>query len=98
MKKQVNNESAVVNVDFTKVMVETEYERFEECDLRKVVGNTIHKGCSDLDMDEIGRAINRDGVADIPADRIEEVRSIFAGAALVYAYKMAIIGVLTPQK
>lgn len=97
MKKNEESEKTV-RVDFSKVMVEVEYDTFDECDLRKVIGNNIHRGCADLDMDEIGRAINREGMADIPASRIDEVHSIISGAPIVYAYKVAALTLLDKAK
>lgn len=95
MKKK--EESKTVKVDFTRVMVEVEYDEFKEVDLHKVVGNNIHKGCADLEIDEIGRAVFREGAADIPVECINDIRAIIQSSPLVFAYRMAVLALLPKQ-
>lgn len=97
MKKKETVEVKTIQVDFTKVMVEVEYDEFKEVDLHKVVGNNIHKGCADLEIDEIGRAIFRQGSADIPMECVNDIRAIVKSSPLVFAYKMAVLALLPKQ-
>ena len=96
MKKK-DLEVKTINIDFSRVMVEVEYDEFKEVDLRKVVGNNIHKGCADLEIDEIGRVIFRKGVADIPVECINDIRAIIKSSPLVFAYKTAVLALLPKQ-
>lgn len=97
MNKKVEAKVEAIKFDFRKVVVETEFDKFEECDLRKVAGNNIHKGCGDIGIDEIARSIYKTGEAEIPHENINEIRAIIENSPIVYAYKSALLNILSKQ-
>lgn len=89
MKK---NEKKVT--DFTKVQVETKIDTFEEFDISKAIGNTVHQNTSDIGIDDIARKIYHDGKVELSADEAMMVNSIVQNSNLVIAIKQAVSNIL----
>lgn len=89
MKK---NEKKVT--DFTKVQVETKIDTFEEFDISKAIGNTVHQNTSDIGIDDIARKIYHDGKVELSADEAMMVNAIVQNSNLVIAIKQAVSNIL----
>lgn len=84
--------------DFTKLSVETEFDVFDEIDVSKVIGNTIHKGVSDIGLDDIARKIYHDGKVEISSAEAESIQKIIINSNLIVAVKQAVSKLLTNKK
>ena len=85
--------------DFTKVMMEVEFDKFEELDLSKDVGNAVHQNTGDIGIDDIAREIYRSGKAEMTEAEAAEMHNILAygKTKLVVAAKKAAMDILTKK-
>ena len=96
MKKEEKKNKVKV-FDFTKVMVEVEFDKFEERDVSKPLANNIHKNTGDIGLDEIAREIYKKGKASIPEVYYPVIKDIMTlpECTLVVCAKKAIIDLFT---
>ncbi|MBR1463446.1 MAG: hypothetical protein IJ604_08775 [Prevotella sp.] len=76
--------------DFSAITVEVEFDRFQEMDVSKTVGNIIHKGTDDLGIDEIARQIYKEGKAPMADSQAKIVWAILANSNLLAFIKREI--------
>lgn len=99
MKETKNEKPEVMVYDFTKVLIEKKFDEFEEVDVSKSLGNSIHQNTEDIGLDEIARTIYRTGKAEIPDVYVPVILNILKGPSLLLvAVKKAIIELLTLKK
>lgn len=82
-------------IDFTKVQVETEIDTFEEFDISKAIGNTVHQNTSDIGVDDMARRIYHEGKVGMSAEEARLVNAIVQQSNLLVAIKQAVSGLLT---
>lgn len=76
--------------DFTKVAVEVKIEVFQDIDISKAVGNTVHQNTSDIGLDDLARTIYHNGKAEMNAMEAEAVRNIVQRSNLLISVKTAV--------
>lgn len=89
MNENEKNEKKVF--DFTKVSIEVEFEKFEEVNVSKLVGNTIHINTADIGVDDLARKIYREGKAEISDENIrKQIVAIVMQSGIVAPVKLAL--------
>lgn len=76
--------------DFSAIMVESEFDKFQEVDTSKNVGNIIHKNTDDLGIDEIARQIYKEGKAEMTDFQAKVVLAILMNSNLLAFVKEGI--------
>lgn len=96
-RTEKKHEVKAKSFDFTKVLIETEFDKFEERDVSKALANNIHRNTGDIGLDDIARKIYHTGKAEIPEIYIPIIRDIIylKECTLVACAKTAIIDLLT---
>lgn len=86
--------------DFTKVMVETEIDKFVELNLSKDLGNEIHSKTSDIGLDDVARKIYHEGKAEMTNEQAQIVCLYVNHESSKFniAARQALTKVLTPKK
>ena len=51
--------------DFRQALMEMGIDHFEEVDIRKSVGNNVHRLTRDIGIDELSRKVYHDGVVEL---------------------------------
>ena len=82
--------------DFTEVEMEVSFDEKMKVDISKTLGNVIHQNTGDLGLDEIARAIYKDGKADIPVEYIPAIVEILKmpHSLMAAGGKVAVINML----
>lgn len=85
--------------DFTKVMMEVRFDEMMEVDISQTLGNVIHMNTGDIGLDEVARAIYKEGKADIPVEYIPVIVSILKMPTSLMAAggKRALIEIFSQQ-
>lgn len=76
--------------DFSAIMVESEFDKFQEVDTSKNVGNIIHKNTDDLGIDEIARQIYKEGKVEMTDFQAKVVLAILMNSNLLAFVKEGI--------
>lgn len=76
--------------DFSAITVEVEFDKFQEVDTSKNVGNIIHKNTDDLGIDEIARQIYKEGKAEMTDFQAKIVLAILMNSNLLAFVKEGI--------
>lgn len=77
--------------DFTTVLVEVEFEKFEEVNVSKLVGNTIHINTADIGVDDLARKIYHEGKAEISDENIrKQIVAIVMQSGIIAPVKLAL--------
>lgn len=76
--------------DFSAIMVESEFDKFQEVDTSKNVGNIIHKNTDDLGIDEIARQIYKEGKVEMTDFQAKVVLAILMNSNLLAFVKKGI--------
>lgn len=86
--------------DFSKVMVEIEFDKYREIDVSKTVGNVIHQNTGDIGLDEVARCIYKTGKAEIQEPHLQEIVAILRDpkTPVLAAVKRSVIDILTSKK
>ena len=78
-------------VNFKQLNIETEIDTFQEVDLRKEIGNALHRAAETVPMSELARTIyHSEGTIDIPDEDYAEMMKI-----LRTAFKRFILDAIT---
>lgn len=89
MNENEKNEKKVF--DFTKVSIEVEFEKFEEVNVSKLVGNTIHINTADIGVDDLARKIYHEGKAEISDENIrKQIVAIVMQSGIIAPVKLAL--------
>lgn len=96
-KEEKEKKNKVKEIDFTKVLVEVEFDKFEEKDVSKALANNIHRNTGDIGLDEIAREIYKKGKAAVPEMYYPVIKGIMElpECTLVVYAKKAIIDLFT---
>lgn len=76
--------------DFTKVAVEVEIDVFEDIDISKAVGNTVHQGTSDIGLDDLARTIYHKGKVELSKIEADAVNTMVQRSNLLISVKTAV--------
>ena len=76
--------------DFSAITVEVEFDKFQEVDTSKNVGNIIHKNTDDLGIDEIARQIYKEGKVEMTDFQAKVVLAILMNSNLLAFVKEGI--------
>nr|DAU37098.1 MAG TPA: hypothetical protein [Caudoviricetes sp.] len=88
-----------MKIDFTKLSVETSYDKFENIDVTKNLANLIHRCTTDYGLDDWGRELYySDGEIEVPEKYIPAVLQFVDGSTFLACVKVAIKKVLTDKK
>lgn len=100
MEKNDSQKADKKTYDFTRLEIEENIGEFVERDLRKLVGNNIHRQTGDIGMDEISRQIYRDGKAELTVDEVKIIVLYVNSDACTMniAARQAVTKLLTPNK
>lgn len=89
MNENEKNEKKVF--DFTKVSIEVEFEKFEEVNVSKLVGNTIHINTADIGVDDLARKIYHEGKVEISDENIrKQIVAIVMQSGIIAPVKLAL--------
>lgn len=82
--------------DFRQVSVEVDIDNWSDRDLRKELGNNIHRSTRDIGMDELARKIYREGVAEMSQQEVDYILAVldYEGCTLNIACTEAIKKIL----
>ena len=85
--------------DFRKVLIEEKFGEFVERDASQALGNAIHQNTGDIGLDEVARAIYKNGKAEIPEMYIPVIVAILRNPEtnMVVSAKLAVIELLTSK-
>ena len=89
-----------MKANFKNLNVELEFDKFQELDITKDLGNYIHANTPDIGMDDVARDIYRsEGEVEIPEQYAQDIVIMVKSnrCPFVVAVKKAIIAQLTPQ-
>lgn len=90
MKKEKENVKGKI-CDFTKLHVEVEFEKFEEVNVARLVGNTIHVNTADIGIDDLARKIYHEGKVEIADANVRrEIVAIIMRSGIVAPVKVAV--------
>ena len=82
-------------LDLSHLSVEQDFGAFCEVDARKDVANAIHRGTSDIGVDDFARKLYYSvGTVDVPAHMAREISNVVAHSALVAYVKRAVLDAL----
>lgn len=76
--------------DFSALVAEVEFDKFQEMNVSKEVGNIIHRGTDDLGIDEIARKIYKEGKAEMNEQEAKIVWAILMNSNLLAFVKKEI--------
>lgn len=76
--------------DFTKVTVEVEIEVFQDIDISKAVGNTVHQNTSDIGLDDLARTIYHKGKVELSKKEADAVNTMVQRSNLLISVKTAV--------
>ncbi len=77
--------------DFTTVLVEVEFDKFEAINLSKSIANLIHQGTADIGVDDVAREIYHNGKVEIEDDEIrKQLLFIVMNSSLIAPVKQAV--------
>lgn len=85
------NEEKKRLVDFTKLNVEVEIDKFETQDISKPFGNYIHQRAEDIGIDDIAHDIYRTGKAEIDDEQAGIIVQMVKECSLAPFIRMALI-------
>ena len=84
-----------MTIDLSHLSVEQDFGEYRVVDARKDVANVIHRGTSDIGVDDIARRLYyATGEVEIPAHMVREISNIVTHSALVAYVKRAVLDAL----
>ena len=89
-----------MKANFKKINVEVKFDKFQELDITKDLGNYIHANTPDIGMDDVAREIyHSEGEIEIPEQYAQDIVVMVKSnrCPFVAAVKKAIIAQLTPR-
>lgn len=84
-----------MTIDLSHLSVEQDFGEYRVVDARKDVANVIHRGTSDIGVDDVARRLYyATGEVEIPAAMVAEIAAIIKRSGLVAYVKRAVLDAL----
>ena len=83
--------------DFTKVTVEMSFDEFQEMNISKQLGNSVHRATNDLGIDEKARELYRTGKVQLEGEELILFRQAVLACDLIAPAKKAVLDILSNQ-
>lgn len=89
-----------MKANFKKITVEVAFDRFEELDIARQLGNFIHANTNDIGLDDVAREIyHSEGETDVSEEYARMIRALISDRKCPFlaAVKKAVINILDQE-